>query len=102
MGRKKLYPFNKCMRGYVANGILNFTDSAFFVLNKICGIYPRQHILERNKNQYFNIDIFGDGIKNKNPSAPRNNRLDINITDVGFFYGDSRVINGVNARFISH
>lgn len=53
MGRKKLYPFNKCMRGYVANGILNFTDSAFFVLNKICGIYPRQHILERNKNQYL-------------------------------------------------
>lgn len=40
-------------RLYVANGILNFTDSAFFVLNKICGIYPRQHILERKKNQYL-------------------------------------------------
>lgn len=41
MGRNKLYFFNKCMRGYVVNGILNFIDFVFFVLNKICGIYFR-------------------------------------------------------------
>lgn len=35
------------------NGILNFTDSAVFGLNKICGNYPRQNILERKKNQYL-------------------------------------------------
>lgn len=79
MGRKKLYPFNKCMRGYVANGILNFTDSAFFLWD----LSQAAHFRKEEKSIF--IDIFGDGIINKNPSAPRNNRLDINITDVGFF-----------------
>lgn len=52
-GKKKYNPFNKCMWGYAVNGILNFTDSAVFGLNKICGNYPRQNILERKKNQYL-------------------------------------------------
>lgn len=75
----------------------------------LCILCIKQNLWDLSQAAHFRkeeksifIDIFGDGIINKNPSAPRNNRLDINITDVGFFYGDSRVINGVNARFISH
>lgn len=41
------------VRLYAVNGILNFTDSAVFRLNKICGNYRRQNILERKKNQYL-------------------------------------------------
>lgn len=63
-GKKKYNPFNKCMWGYAVNGILNFTD---------CSLWIEQNLWELSQAEYFRkkeksifIDIFGDGIINKN------------------------------------